>query len=1216
MGNRTGRLFKELDLDEDGSLTKDELKTIARTTPFYKEVEELLIHFDTDEDQKVSLSEFRKGIEVLKITDKQLKDCLERIKASKKKLKEMQKPQPEPQAEAAPKSNAPPQLEKEVKSQSPPGSDDPSLSLPSDTKTSSKPKTNPTPAPAPQEVDRDVPLPAPGSNGRLSNPFIRTVSLDEPINLDGKGLDGELGSGTGDVRDEDLDLGERLPDLEEMDFKSRRHTVDDPSAHVEKGVQNPISSEAIRRTSAPSIRPADSTDVPRPNIQEWDGSIDNIKSGDSVMVWSVKRKRWFNGQVVDVDEKGSVRVKYSRGSLSLMGDKWISRKEISVMLRIPLEHSDKPTKAPNLTTGSRSRSYHNTDLDKHSAASRAIGAASKSVSGPLQATGDGKSTSKPKPKPKPEPKPKPKPHEATGDSKSTSKPKPKPKPEPEPKPKPKPHEDLDIPKSPKAPSIRAPSPPGGGSSNAGAIWSQANSASTPKLSPQEAKNLEMLIAVQKCLPANSKINLNKKSRSLIRHGPVLRKGGIFYKATNGYLFLFDDLVVVCQDTSRRGSLNSPPAKPVASTTDHVSSLPVNSSKPQEESETESKPNAKTDTNTDPKTDAKTEVKSDTKTEQPKPDTKVPIVEKEDENRLAGIPADLKVIVREVFLPEWLRVEKGAASGYLGKHFSFGFSLVCKTLPPDHPVAIPGASAPPANLALGTHGWRQENAWCLALARCIRSRIIADDIFQAAKQHQSRVKRRPYGWATLIVSNTIHNHAFKGDVHAFRALLQSTHATAGATVVSRLLESRELAEGATPLLLGVARGHLEIVEACIENKADLEASDNKNRFPLLIAVARRRLDIAKALLKAGAKANRPLADGSSFLFGEIKRKDEGDETASIPSRADWVNTLIRYKALPMSKEKNSWGSNALHLALEDVSGAGWGPAAVPILIKNRPALVRQKNREGATPLHVAARLGSPEIIKALLGAGALPNVRIPRQWKTPLHMAHRAPAAAMLLKAGSRADLTSKNGKPACNPTELARKNKRYEHMLLDAQSFWNALDETPPSPDLLHAQNPSEAHQAQSKSDTICTACGDKFNSFRRWRYECGRCGISVCAFCSTKRVKDSKDNHPRRVCDGCYNLCRVRAFGSVKAWGVKKEREGKRRQLGIQGSGQVSSSGAGSAVAGGTGDLMRQNLRAMSERGERLNQMEDTSAKVAEEAQEFANHAKLLRQKMQSSWF
>eukprot|EP00954_Amorphochlora_amoebiformis_P013010 1019139-Amorphochlora_amoeboformis.AAC.1 len=81
------------------------------------------------------------------------------------------------------------------------------------------------------------------------------------------------------------------------------------------------------------------------------------------------------------------------------------------------------------------------------------------------------------------------------------------------------------------------------------------------------------------------------------------------------------------------------------------------------------------------------------------------------------------------------------------------------------------------------------------------------------------------------------------------------------------------------------------------------------------------------------------------------------------------------------------------------------------------------QNSATPLHVAARLGSPEIIKALLGAGALPNVRIPRQWKTPLHMAHRAPAAAMLLKAGSRADLTSKNGKPACNPTELARKNK-------------------------------------------------------------------------------------------------------------------------------------------------------------------------------------------------
>eukprot|EP00469_Lotharella_globosa_P005315 CAMPEP_0167798650 /NCGR_PEP_ID=MMETSP0111_2-20121227/16473_1 /TAXON_ID=91324 /ORGANISM="Lotharella globosa, Strain CCCM811" /LENGTH=254 /DNA_ID=CAMNT_0007693181 /DNA_START=39 /DNA_END=800 /DNA_ORIENTATION=- len=251
-----------------------------------------------------------------------------------------------------------------------------------------------------------------------------------------------------------------------------------------------------------------------------------------------------------------------------------------------------------------------------------------------------------------------------------------------------------------------------------------------------------------------------------------------------------------------------------------------------------------------------------------------------------------------------------------------------------------------------------------------------------------------------------------------------------------VDEQEGSEGATCVMLATAKGHVKVVEACVEAKADVEIADNAGRFPLLIAIEKRRLDIVRVLLNAGANPNRCPPDGRSFVFAECLRKKPDDPAA--PSRDEWIKALVMARAVPKPDEKDSWGNTMLHRALLTATASdGWGRPAVNILLRALPSLVRLRNNDGETPLHLAAKTGIPEVIESVLTYGAHPNARVPRNGKTPLHGAHNARATAALLKGGARLDLVDKRGN---KPRDVTRGRKAFINLVDNAQEFWRSLD--------------------------------------------------------------------------------------------------------------------------------------------------------------------------------
>jgi len=532
----------------------------------------------------------------------------------------------------------------------------------------------------------------------------------------------------------------------------------------------------------------------------------------------------------------------------------------------------------------------------------------------------------------------------------------------------------------------------------------------------------------------------------------------------------------------------------------------------------------------------------------------------------------------------------------------------------------------------------------------------------------------YGWASHLWSGTLHSAAYNGDVSLMTKLLAEMKSkeeekkrgeggggssSSSSSSSSSQLEGEEMSEGATPLLVGTAHCHLDIVKACIEAKSDVNVIDRSGRTPLSLSHAMRRIDIAAALLEAKASPLEPQLDGKSMLFAEATRggsNDDYDDDVCVGkgskkgSKAEWMLLLLKHKALPFANEVDALGNNILHRAILSVPGKGWGKQSLSFLAKYCLRSVRKRNKEGLTPLHLAAKENNWRAAKTLLSYGAHPNARHPKNGRTALHFARTPEVAEILIMGGARVDLTDKRKERADKKIMSQRRFKNRDRKLGAATSFWSELDDSPPASDLVSSSN------SGSNDKDYCVFCWERF-SMMRWKYNCARCQLPVCSNCSSKSamqpsqeqpaaagnsnerkstsniVQDDKDNRTsvssyssatsaaaaavkRRVCDGCYNLCRVRAGGIQRAWGIKSEYDEKRARLGLGGGEGAGGSDAAfdSANQGiaGTKNLMNLNILAAKERGEKLNELNDKTAQLSNDAKDYASTAKALRRKFQ----
>jgi hypothetical protein len=230
-----------------------------------------------------------------------------------------------------------------------------------------------------------------------------------------------------------------------------------------------------------------------------------------------------------------------------------------------------------------------------------------------------------------------------------------------------------------------------------------------------------------------------------------------------------------------------------------------------------------------------------------------------------------------------------------------------------------------------------------------------------------------------------------------------------------------------------------------------------------------------------------------------------------------------------------------------------------------------------------------------------------------------------------------------------------------ATKLWMDAVEPPKFKDFVHLSKVSEGDPkwAADKGET-CNLCFEKF-TFSLRRHHCRACGALCCDNCSSKRLscfQDSKNDSIEmlRACDGCFNRsvfsCQLRqtdmnimdkalrkasikppspSNGSSSSGSAKAQEADRKKSLfswaGGDGTSDKSAGGgknSGKSAAGAVGDsvnpMMAQNeetLRALQERGDKLEQVNEKAARMNDAAAEFQQStARLLQQQKSKQWF
>ncbi len=170
-----------------------------------------------------------------------------------------------------------------------------------------------------------------------------------------------------------------------------------------------------------------------------------------------------------------------------------------------------------------------------------------------------------------------------------------------------------------------------------------------------------------------------------------------------------------------------------------------------------------------------------------------------------------------------------------------------------------------------------------------------------------------------------------------------------------VNSRETESGQTALMWAVAQSHASVAQVLIEHGADVRARSKNGFTPLMFAARAGDVESAGVLLAAGANVNEALpVPGRPEGSGEIPA---GSMNPLLMASASGHESLAIF-LLEKGADPNAWdgGAAAIHYALlRGMATIGSVPRANYVSFLFRPNLT--------------------ELVKALLGRGANPNVRL-------------------------------------------------------------------------------------------------------------------------------------------------------------------------------------------------------------------------------------------------
>jgi len=237
-------------------------------------------------------------------------------------------------------------------------------------------------------------------------------------------------------------------------------------------------------------------------------------------------------------------------------------------------------------------------------------------------------------------------------------------------------------------------------------------------------------------------------------------------------------------------------------------------------------------------------------------------------------------------------------------------------------------------------------------------------------------------------------------------------------------------GTTALMLASAAGHVDAVKALLAKNANINAKESvKGETPIAFAAAFGRADVIRELAARGADVNlrTKVQDLSAFAKEEqerliAERQQQGGGTRGRGEPAETKETKDTKPAADASKaaveSKDAKPVAATGQTTEAQRGRGGRGRGVDPT-KQVPGLERQYNYTelvgywgGLSPLHLAARQGHVDAVKALVDAGADLNQPTSGDHVTPMLIATingQFDIAKQLLDRGADPNLAQDNG---------------------------------------------------------------------------------------------------------------------------------------------------------------------------------------------------------------